>query len=304
MGELMTEEHQVTVPSVMSELNRVILILALAVLAAAIAGFFIVALTLHQVVWRAMFLGVISSLIASVLIYIALYMSLSRVVNLRREVWRQDLIQDIANAVSASQPFPVQAVDPIIPDPENKLIAHGHIRSGQKDIIARFLKATYLLVAELTKNRDIRLYCHVADEEDGLLYPVSIASIHIYDDYNAAIPFDGPKSRPFIIAKAMKEKKIVAEDLPPELWKSYPEELKGRVLHTLKCVVATPVLAYDPTDDERVPIGTISIDCSNASLRELGMVDSKGVVANEINDILKSCASVVHRVLTLAELAN
>jgi hypothetical protein len=299
----MTNDREVTVPSVLSELNRIIVLLAVVVLAAAIAGFFIVAQTLHQVIWRAMFLGVISSVIASVLIYIALYLSLSRVVNLRREVWRQDLIHDIAAAVSSNQPLPVQAIDPILPNPENRLIAHGHVRPAQKDIIQRFLNATYLLVAVLTKNRDIRLYCHVADEEEQLLYPISIASIHINDDYRVAIPYEGAKAKPFIIAKAMKEQRIVAEDLPPDHNEWYPEELKTRILATLKCVIALPILAYDPADEDKaVPVGTISIDCSSASLRELGMVNDQGVVVDEINDILKSCARVVHRVLTLTEL--
>ena len=292
-------QSQETINKAISELNRMALLLAVVVLAAAIAGFFIIAMTLHEVIWRAMFLGVMSNIIASVLIYLALYFSLARVSDLRRGVWRQELIRDISTTIATSPALTVQVLEAVPGKPDNKLIGHNHLAPERRDIIQRFLEATYRLVAALTKNPDIRLYCHIADERERLLYPVSIASIHINDDYKIAIPFEGPRSDYFIIAKAMKTEAIAAENLPSNHMELYPPDLRPKILSTLKCVIALPIMAYDPGDeDTAVPIGTVSIDCSSATLVELGMVDSEGIVVDEINDILKSCARVVHRVLT------
>jgi hypothetical protein len=295
----MKEDRRVTVRSVISELNRMVLLLAVAVLAASIAAFFIVAITLHQVLWQELLLAIISNIISSVLIYIALYFSLSRVTDLRLQVWREELLEGIDRDIKTSLPVSAPVINAIPADPLNNLIAHSHIRPDQRDIIQRFLEATYLLVAAFAESRDIRLYCHIADENERLLYPVCIVSTHINDDYRVAIPYDGPDSRAFIIAKAMQQQRIVAEDLPQDHRDQYPEDLKLRILATLKCVIAVPIEPYVPAERRTVPLGTISIDCTSASLEELHMVDSRGVVVNEMNDILKSCSRVVHQVLTI-----
>jgi hypothetical protein len=65
-------------------------------------------------------------------------------------------------------------------------IARGRIKPEQRQLIQRFLEATYLLIVALTKNHDIRIYCHTADPGGGLLYPTNIVSVHRDDDYGVA----------------------------------------------------------------------------------------------------------------------
>lgn len=288
-----------------SQLSRMAVLLAIAVLIAAICGFFVIALTLHQEIWRAMILGVMSNIIASAVIYLALYFSLARVADYRREADRRRLINELKEAISPSQSVAVQVVETIPGTVDTKYIAHSHLSPEKRDLLQRFLLAIYRLVAALTQNGDIRLYCHIADFKKLELHPVSIASAHMNDDYRVPIPYEGAGSEPFIIAKAMKSGRIIAENLPLNHLDTYPPDIRPRILANLKCVIATPILTYDLGDeDAAIPIGTVSIDCTSATKEQLGMVDSKGVVTDEINDILKSCASVVHRVLASNELTQ
>jgi hypothetical protein len=291
--------------SAISQLNRLVVLLAIAVLIATVVSFFVVALTLHQVIWRAMLLGVMSNIIANAAIYLTLYFSLARVAEYRQENARRQLISELKEAISPGQSVAVQVVETIPGKVDTKYIAHNYLSPEKRDLLQRFLLAIYRLVVALTQNQDIRLYCHIADLEKFQLHPVSVASGHMNDDYRVPVPFDGPGSEPFIIGKAMKAGRIIAENLPPNHLDTYPLYLRAKILANLKCVIATPILTYDPGDeDTAIPIGTVSIDCTSATLEQLGMVDSRGVVTDEINDILKSCASVVHRVLASGELTQ
>jgi len=149
------------------------------------------------------------------------------------------------------------------------------------------------------------MYCHAADQETGLLYPTNIVSVHRDDDYGVAIPFRGPESQPFIIAQAMRSKQIAKANLPTNHRDSYPDNLRRRIRASLKCVIAAPIMDYDPDEivdyhpnsQEAIPLGTISLDCDSANLDQLGMVNPEGDVLDEINDILKSCARVVYLIL-------
>jgi hypothetical protein len=301
----MSDGRSITVSRTISEINRMTALLAVTVLIAAIASFFVAALTLHQTIWRDLTLAVIPNIITSCLIYAALYFSLGRVADLRQQAFRDDLMKGIKAAVSASRTVEVKVVDTIPGTPDDN-IPDKRISADQSDILKRFLNTIYRLVAALTRNQDIRLYCHIADSREGLLHPVAVASARNYDDdYRVAIPFTGTRSAPFVIAKAMKEERTIPENLSPNHHDLYSSDLKSKIHPALKCVVAVPIFAYErPGDDETaIPIGTVAIDCTSATLEELGMVDSRGVVVPEIDDILKSCASVVHRVLTSVELA-
>jgi hypothetical protein len=205
----MAEDPKITIKSLLSQIDRIVLLLAIAVLIASIASFLIVATSVHNSSWRDLILAVISNVVASVLIYIAVYASLSRVIEARRKIEFQHLIDQITAGVSSKQTLQlaaenITAAENVTLDkPGRSQITRGHIQPEQRKLIQRFLEATYLLIIALTKNHDIRIYCHAADQETGLLYPTNIVSVHKDDDYEAAIPFGGPewRWRPFIIAR-------------------------------------------------------------------------------------------------------
>ncbi|SRR5258707_5798895 len=302
----MTEDSEVTIKSLLSQINRIVLLLAVAILIASIASFSIVATSVHNSSLRDLILAVISNVIASVLIYIAVYVSLSQVIEARRKVERQDLVDQIKAGLSSKETLQIAAENITaagnitLDKPSRSDITGGRIQPEQRKLIQRFLDATYLLIVALTKNHDIRIYCHAADQEAGLLYPTNIVSVHKDDDYEAAIPFRGPERSPFIIARAMNSKRIAKDDLSTDHRDYYPDNLKLRIRASLKCVIAAPIMDYyEPHDQGTKPLGTISIDCDSANLDQLGIVRD-GELADEFNDILKSCASVVHLILTHA----
>jgi hypothetical protein len=181
---------------------------------------------------------------------------------------------------------------------------HGKIDPAKIDIVKSFMEATHGLISELTKNNDIRIYCHVADIDDGELYPVATVSSHRDSDYRVRIPFRGLKGKPFVLARAMETGEISAWNLESSHRDDYPEELKKKILANLRCVMAVPILAYEHADSDAQPIGTISLDCTSSTLQELGFADDSDVVVPEINDILKCCARAVYCVLTFTQLAH
>ena len=307
----MAEDPKITTKSLLTQMDRMVLLLAVAVLVAAIALFLVFAAYFHSSSWRDLTLAVTANVVTSVLIYIAIYFSLSRVVETRRRVEAQDLVDQITAGLSSKQTLQlaaenISAAENITPDkPRRTHISRGHLEPAQHQLIERFLQATYLLIVALTKNHDIRIYCHTADQETGLLYPTNIVSVHRDDDYTVLIPFRGPESQPFIIAQAMRSKQIAKANLPTDHRDSYPDDLKQRIRASLKCVIAAPIMDYDPreimdyhpNDQQTIPLGTISLDCDSADLDQLGMVNPEGDVVDEINDILKSCARVVYLIL-------
>ncbi len=293
----MAQDQRSAIRSAIAALNWMVLLLAVVVLAFSVAVFCIVDMTLHQGVIQALLISVIPNISASVFIYIALYFSISRLDDLRQEAWRQELVEEITGRIGERDA--ASAADGAVIKSGNSALAYRHVRPDQRIIIQRFLEATYLLVAALTGNRELRMHCHVADQQKSLLYPVSIVSKHINDDYESAIPYEGTGSAYFVIAEAMRERRIVAANLPEDHRKNYPGELKVTILATIQCVIAVPILTYQPNGEGSTAIGTISIDCESATCEELGVVDSHGVVAAEMNDILKSCSRAVHQVLTM-----
>jgi hypothetical protein len=293
----MAQNHRETVPVPIADLNRMILLLAGTVLIASIAVFCVVDLTLHQGVIEELLISVIPNITASVFIYIAIYFSLSRVGNLRQAAAQQQLVDAIVGGVRAIIPPGPAAT---VVESSGSELAREHLRAEQEVIIQRFMEAIYTFSAALTGNLNLRLYCHLVNGEKGTLHPVWIASgtARADYDYRSDIPYTGPESRSFVIAKAMNQRRIVAEDLPGNHRDFYPEELRTSIPASLRCVIAAPIESYRPGASDG-PLGTISIDSTSANCAELGFTDGSGDISSNFDIMLKSCARALYQVLKM-----
>jgi hypothetical protein len=293
----MADNHRETLPLTAADLNRLILMLATAVLIASVAVFCVVDLTLHQGVAQALLIAVIPNITASVFIYIALFFSLSRLDTVRQQAAQQELVAAIVSGVRAAAPAgsAVEAVE------SSRLpLANTRISPEQQVVVQHFLEAMYVFATSLTGNFDLRLYCHLADYDTGLLHPVCVASrSRLADyDYRADIPFRGPKSQAFVIGQALRLRRVTAGDLDADHLESYPDGLRTRIPASLKCVIAAPLESYEPGVD-RMPLGTISIDCTTANCADLGFTDADGFIESRFDIMLKSCSRSLYQVLMI-----
>lgn len=146
-----------------------------------------------------------------------------------------------------------------------------------------------LLNGVAAEGTSFRMFCHLADADHTVLRPLCRWSERHTDDYNAGIPLNPPDSDPFVISRAFRERKIVAENLTDGHLGSYPLSLRTKILPSLKCVVAAPICDFEPISSE--PLGTISIDCSTSRLEELGFGQ------DSFKESLIWCAKAVNRIL-------
>lgn len=160
----MADDTKVTVKSLLSQIDRIVLLLAITVFVASIAVFSVFDLSVHSSSWRDLILALASNVASSVLIYIAVYISLSRVVETRRKVEIQDLVDQITAGLSSKQTLQIAAENITAAEgissgkTRRDHITHGRIKPEQRQLIQRFLEATYLLIVALTRNHDIRIY--------------------------------------------------------------------------------------------------------------------------------------------------
>lgn len=293
----MASSHRTTLPVPIADLNRMILLLAGTVLIASIAVFCVVDLTLHRGVIEELLISVIPNITASVFIYIALYFTLSRVTNLRQETAQQEMVDAIVSGIRSI--VPASPAAPAVESSRFELPDPG-IRAEQQVIIQRFLEAIYTFSTAFTGNLDLRLYCHLANKQAGTLHPVCVASGTARNDYDyrSEIPYIGPESRSFVIAKAITQRRVVAEDLPVNHREFYPEELKTTIPASLKCVIACPIESYTPGTGNG-PLGTISIDSTSATCAELGFTEPTGEISTRFDIMLKGCSRALYQVLAM-----
>jgi hypothetical protein len=282
-----------------AELNRMILLLAGTVFVASIAVFCVIDITLRQGVIQELLVSVIPNITASVLIYIALYFSLSRASDLRKQEEQRELIEEILRRISVAPLNPSKGIQKSTPDHSDSMHQSTHVTLSQKIIIQRILEAIYAFSVTLSGNRDLRLYCHLTLEREGVLHPICIVNgtPRADYDYRADIPYQGVWAESFVIAKALSRRRIVAEDMVANHSSLYPDRLKGQIPEDLKCVVASPIESYDPGDNSD-PLGTIAIDSTSATCSELGFTSQTGVISDGFDNMLKSCSRVLYQVLT------
>jgi hypothetical protein len=294
----MASNRQVTVPVPIADLNRMILLLAGTVLATSIAVFCVVDITLHQGVMQALLISVIPNIIASVFIYIAIYFSLSRVDSLRQRAAQQEMVEAITSSIRSIIPATPAAAPA---QTSSSAFARQHIRPEQLMVIQRFLDAICNFSTTLSGNLDLRLYLHLADKKEGVLRPVCVARgrTRAADyDHQADLPYRGPEARVFVVAKAMNQRRVVAEDLPANHSEWYSDELKTKISANLKCVIAAPIESYMPGVDAG-PLGVIAIDSTSANCAELGFTDPSGEISSKFDIMLTSCSRALYQVLTM-----
>jgi hypothetical protein len=294
----MAEHHRELAPDNTAVFSRLIQLLAIIVFALSVTAFCLVDLNLHQGVMQALLIGVIPNITASVLIYLALYFSLSRLDSLRQHAAQRQLVDAIVAGVRAAvpaAPSPVEAVE------SSRLpLATIRISAEQQVVIQCFLEAMYVFATSITGNFDLRLYCHLADYDTGILHPVCVASgSRLADyDYRAGIPFRGAQSETFVIGQALRLRRVAAGDLTADHRDAYPDGLRTRIPASLQCVIAAPIESYAPGVD-RMPLGTISIDCTSAHCAELGFTDGVGEIESRFDIMLKSCSRALYQVLMM-----
>jgi hypothetical protein len=293
----MASNHQATLPVPIADLNRMILLLAGTVLATSIAVFCVVDITLHQGVMQALLISVIPNIIASVFIYIAIYFSLSRVDSLRQQAAQQEMVEAITDSLRSIIP-----AAPAAPaHTSSSAFGRQHMRPEQLMVIQRFLDAICNFATTLSGNLDLRLYLHLADKKEGVLRPVCVARGKTRPaeyDHQADLPYRGPAASVFVVAKAMNQRRVVAEDLPDNHSEWYSDELKTKISPSLKCVIAAPVESYTPGVDD-VPLGVIAIDSTSANCAELGFTDPSGAISSKFDIMLTSCSRALYQVLTM-----
>jgi hypothetical protein len=132
---------------------------------------------------------------------------------------------------------------------------------------------------------DIRIFCHLADTENKVLKPICKWSLHFSEDFSAPIPYEGTHAEYFVISKSYKRKEVIAEELPYDHNKLYPDNISNKIKPTMKCIIAAPVCNFD--DDAELPLGTVALD-SSKTLRETGFS------TQEAKDIIKLIAECVY----------
>jgi hypothetical protein len=120
----MANNEKVTIESLLSQIDRIVLLLAVAVFVASIAIFSVFDLSVHSSIWRDLVLALTSNVASSVLIYSAVFISLSRVMETRRKVEIQDLVDEVTAGLSSKQTLQLAA--------ENITVAEG-IGSSKKE---------------------------------------------------------------------------------------------------------------------------------------------------------------------------
>jgi len=168
-------------------------------------------------------------------------------------------------------------------------------------VIQRFLDAICNFSTTLSGNLDLRLYLHLADRKEGVLRPLCVARGMARPadyDHQADLPYRGPAASVFVVAKAMNQRRVVAEDLPANHSEWYSDELKTKISAGLKCVIAAPVESYTPGVDD-VPLGVIAIDSTSANCAELGFTDPSGAISSKFDIMLTSCSRALYQVLTM-----
>jgi hypothetical protein len=292
----MAASHE-TVSLTKGDLNRLISVLAIVVLVASVALFCLFDITLRQGVAQALLIAVIPNITASVFIYLALFYTFSRLDAVRQQAAQRDLVEAIISGIRASAPAgsAVEAVES-----SSLPLANIRISAEQQVVIQRFLEAMFVFATSLTGNPDLRLYCHLADFDTGMLHPVCVASgSRLDDDYRADIPFRGPRSETFIIGRALRLRRIVAGDLASDHLEFYPDGLKTRIPANLKCVIAAPIESYSPGEVDRMPLGTIAFDSTTATCAELGFTDADGNIESRFDIMMKSCSRALYHVLMI-----
>ena len=105
-----------------------------------------------------------------------------------------------------------------------------------------------------------RAQCHLDNRDERCLVPFAQWSFPYAGDATLKVYYDLKDSDVFVINRALKQKRIIPEDLPDDHSNLYVGPHAGKVWEELRSVLAVPILNWsDPTDH---PIGVISFDSS------------------------------------------
>jgi hypothetical protein len=158
----------------------------------------------------------------------------------------------------------------------------------RKLVVKQFLEALAraLIFPQTDSNLAIRATCRIYNKKKQHLETYAFYGDPADADPFQPIPTDGERSKPFSIVKALKEKRIVASDIPPGA--KYPDDI--RVWKRIRSVLAAPLRDYDEFGPQGEVLGTISFD-SSKPLTALHF-DKEG--AREICRISASC---IYRIL-------
>lgn len=250
---------------------------------------------------RAYLLDVLSNITATLVIFLVLFRTLTPIIERRQDEQQKSMVRRIVSAGASPVGTPIDVHQ------KRRIDLKGieQVSAPRRRIVDSYLDGMLRTMIAITNNTELRMYCHVADRHSRQLYPISCQSFAIDDDSWVAIPYEGDDAREFVVADAMRERKIVARNLPPDHIKRYPRRLRRYIRADLKCVVAWPVQAYGPPDQDKAPFGVVSLDCVSSRLVGLDILNEEEKDVNdEIGDMLKQFARTLNLVLTLPDLSN
>lgn len=280
----------------LAEYNRLAIISSLVALGLLVVGYYCAATaTWVDPVSKDLVLSLISNLAAVLVVLGVSYAFLGTIMRLQRrselDEWKSEVEAGLRRVIDETGTSPEPLGDGH-PPPVQRGTSDA-VDDQRRKIIGHILHATSLaLVYPRSQTQfQFRTFCHLPDLSSQTLRPACMWSIHHSDDYNAAIPYTGPDSRPFVIAQAFNDRTMVRRNLPADHLLHYPAALRGKILPDLKGVLAVPICDYEP-DGHGPALGTISID-STETLETLGFDDDK------VKDVLVWCAKAVHQVLTM-----
>jgi hypothetical protein len=104
--------------------------------------------------------------------------------------------------------------------------------ANRKDAIGHLLQASARALIFPREKVPIRAFCHIADTEKKELLPYCSWSPHKDADSDARVPYEGPASTIFVIAKAFKRRHVLAEELPANHLEQTPEGIRGHGMET------------------------------------------------------------------------
>jgi hypothetical protein len=142
------------------------------------------------------------------------------------------------------------------------LVGYGSTRivsvSRKRDLVDRLLATSAMALIFPASSVPIRVSCRLHDRSARMLNPFTAWSQHVHDDFHDPVPCDGPDSGIFVIVRALKQNRTIAEDLPNDHLDHTPASV--HVWRDLKSVLAAPIRDFNDLSPEAEVLGVLAFD--------------------------------------------